>query len=47
MEKYYQRYSIDKYLGRHSKSLLNLSQAGDQYFETCRLITKGNIYIYI
>eukprot|EP01132_Coremiostelium_polycephalum_P004274 gene4274-5347_t len=42
MEKFYQRYSIDKHLGRWELALENLSKAGEEYFEDCLKIMKDH-----
>ncbi|KAK9712591.1 putative elongator complex protein 1 [Basidiobolus ranarum] len=47
LEQYYQRYRIDDHLGRHSKALMNLNLAGNQYFDDClEYIKKYNLYVY-
>lgn len=33
MEKFFQRYTIDKSLGRHELALDNLSSSGDEHFD--------------
>ncbi|EGC35070.1 hypothetical protein DICPUDRAFT_79181 [Dictyostelium purpureum] len=45
MERFYQRYSIDKYLNRWETALYNLARAGEQYEQDClELIKQHNIY---
>ncbi|EAL65378.1 elongation protein 1 [Dictyostelium discoideum AX4] len=45
MEKFYQRYSIDKYLSRWELALYNLSRAGKKYQQDCLdLIISNKIY---
>ncbi|KAN0014791.1 hypothetical protein ACTFIU_001109 [Dictyostelium citrinum] len=45
MEKFYQRYSIDKYLSRWELALYNLSRAGKKYQQDCLdLIITNKIY---